>query len=93
MNYQRILITLLIVCVLWYLFFNRYEFLTVKSRRPLRVARLTGRKRHVVLGPRGRTRFVGTTPPRSTSQVNCVQINCPKDFDDDVVCWKCQETI
>ncbi len=56
-----------------------------------RMARLTERKRHFVFGPRGRG-FVGTAP-RSTSKVNCVQIECPKGFDDDVVCWKCHEAI
>ena len=92
MNYQRILIILLVIFALWYLFFRRYEPLTIprrRGRRP-RVARLRRRKRHYVFDERGGKGFV-SGPPMSTTKINCVQIKCPEEFDDDVVCWKCHE--
>jgi len=90
-NYQRILITLLVVCVLWYLFFNRYEPLTVSSAISTpRIVGIRRAKRHFVFGPKGAD-FVRAAPV-STRKINCVQIECPEEFDADVVCWECHES-
>lgn len=93
MNYQRILIILLIIFALWYLFFRRYEYLTVaRARRTPRVARIRGRKHHIFgRDSKGRVGRV-SSPPTSTNKINCAKIKCPDDFDPEIVCWECHGT-
>ena len=76
-----ILIVVVVLFLLWCVRPLIEEYMTLSTTTPVR---------HHVTPASGNSYFT-YIPPVSQGTTNCVMIECPDDFDDDTVCWRCHE--
>jgi len=54
-----------------------------------KIMAIPSRKKHAVLTHDNKLKYISWTPPIITNK--CIQVECPTQFDDNIICWKCYE--